>query len=44
MIGGLIIGVFVPIVSSIAPIWGVINNDLVDNLNPIRNKTEAIKT
>lgn len=44
IIGGLLIGVFVPIVSSLAPIWGVIKNDLVENLNPIRNKTEAIST
>lgn len=27
--GGLIIGVLVPIISALAPIWGVINNDLV---------------
>lgn len=44
IVGGLIIGVLVPIVSSISPIWGIINNDLVENLNPIRNKTEAIHT
>lgn len=42
--GGIFIGVLVPIVSSIAPIWGIIKNDLVENLNPIRNKTEAIHT
>ena len=30
--------------SAIAPIWGVIRNDLAENLNPLRNKTEAIKT
>lgn len=29
LLGGVMIGVFVPIVSSIAPIWGVIKNDLV---------------
>ena len=29
LIGGLIIGVLVPIISALAPIWGVINNDLV---------------
>ena len=28
IIGGLIIGVLVPIVSSVAPIWSVIRNDL----------------
>ena len=44
IVGGLIIGVLVPISSSISPIWGIINNDLVENLNPIRNKTEAIHT
>jgi hypothetical protein len=42
--GGIFIGVLVPIVSSISPIWGIINNDLVENLNPVRNKTEAIHT
>ena len=39
LVGGIIIGVFVPIVSSVAPIWGVMNNDLVENLNPIRTTT-----
>ena len=39
IIGGFIIGVLVPIISSIAPIWGIINDDLAENLNPIRNKT-----
>ena len=43
ILAGLIIGVLVPIVASITPIWGVINNDLAENLNPIRNKTEATK-
>ena len=28
ILGGLFIGVLVPIVSAIAPIWGVIKNDL----------------
>lgn len=42
--GGLFIGVLVPVVSSIAPIWGIIKDDLAENLNPIRNKTESIKT
>lgn len=44
IVGGIIIGVFVPIFASISPIWGVINNKLVDNLNPIRNKTESTKS
>ncbi len=39
IVGGILIGVLVPIVSSITPIWGIINNDLVENLNPVRNKT-----
>lgn len=39
ILGGLFIGVLVPIISSIAPIWSIIKNDLVENLNPIRNKT-----
>ncbi len=43
ILGGLIIGVLVPIVSSIAPIWSVIRNDLAENLNPLRNKTQATK-
>ena len=43
MLGGLFIGVLVPIVASIAPIWSVIRNDLAENLNPLRNKTEATK-
>lgn len=43
-IGGLLIGVLVPVVSSVAPIWGIINDDLAENLNPVRNKTESIKT
>jgi ABC-type antimicrobial peptide transport system permease subunit len=29
ILGGIFIGVLVPVVSSIAPIWGVMNNDLV---------------
>ena len=29
IMGGLIIGVLVPIISALAPIWGVISNDLV---------------
>ena len=28
ILGGLFIGVLVPIISAIAPIWGVIRNDL----------------
>ncbi len=44
IVGGFIIGVLVPIISSIFPIRGIINNDLVENLNPVRNKTEAIHT
>lgn len=43
IIGGLLIGVLVPIFSAIAPIWSVIKNDLAENLNPVRNKTEATK-
>ena len=43
IVGGVIIGVLVPIVGSITPIWDVIKNDLAENLNPIRNKTEAIE-
>ena len=39
--GGLFIGVLVPVVSAIAPIWSVIRNDLAENLNPLRNKPEA---
>lgn len=41
--GGLFIGVLVPVVSAVAPIWSVIRNDLAENLNPLRNKTEATK-
>lgn len=33
----------VPIVSAISPIWSVLRNDLAENLNPLRNKTEATK-
>lgn len=29
IVGGAIIGILVPIISSISPIWGIINNDLV---------------
>jgi hypothetical protein len=29
IIGGLIIGVLVPIISAIAPIWSILQNDLV---------------
>ena len=43
VLGGLFIGVLVPIISAITPIWGVINNDLAENLNPLRNKTAATK-
>ena len=39
IIGGIVIGVMVPIISSIAPIWGVVQNDLVENLDPIHTKT-----
>lgn len=39
VLGGAFIGILVPIMSSLSPIWGIINNDLVENLNPIRNKT-----
>lgn len=42
--GGFFIGVLVPVVSSIAPIWSVIKDDLAENLNPLTNKTEAIRT
>jgi len=41
IVGGLLIGVLVPIVAAIAPIWSVIGNDLAENLNPLRNKTEG---
>jgi ABC-type antimicrobial peptide transport system permease subunit len=44
VLGAVVIGVLVPVISSISPIWSIINNDLVENLNPIRNKTEAIHT
>lgn len=44
IIGGIIIGVMVPIISSIAPIWGVVKNDLVENLDPVNTKTEGTKT
>jgi hypothetical protein len=37
--GGIVIGVMVPIISSIAPIWGVVKNDLVENLDPVHTKT-----
>ena len=39
VIGGLFIGILVPVISSIVPIWGIIKDDLAENLNPIRNKT-----
>lgn len=43
VLGGLLIGVLVPIISAISPIWSVLRNDLAENLNPLRNKTEATK-
>jgi ABC-type antimicrobial peptide transport system permease subunit len=37
--GGLFIGILVPIISSLSPIASILNNKLVEHLNPIRNKT-----
>ena len=39
IMGGFFIGVLVPLISSIMPIWSVIKDDLAENLNPLANKT-----
>ena len=44
IIGGLFIGILVPLISSISPMSDILNNNLVEHLNPIRNKTQAIHT
>ncbi len=44
ILGGLLIGILVPIISSLSPMRDILNNNLVEHLNPIRNKTEAIHT
>ena len=40
----MLIGILVPLVSSISPMRDILNNNLVEHLNPVRNKTQAIHT
>lgn len=42
--GGLFIGMLVPVISAVAPIWRVIRNDLAENLNPLRSQVEGTRT